>query len=289
MLAKQEVRRYLGAERVWVGKYKNSHNVLHWHYACELLLVEYGEIDVFCGNETYTLKKGQAFFIDSGEMHYMHARVETVLIVIMFENDIIKSVIENDKLIIPLLLSDYNIAQTYERIVLELMQKKPYFNSVVESEILNLAVNIFRNEKLERRKKNSADTAQSFKDLLADINERYAYYTFEDACKFMEFSDAYFSKFFKKIAGMTFSQYLNRVKIEKAIILLRRNDGLTVTEIALSCGFNTIRNFNRIFKEITGYTPKTLPTDFTLDEKFIYAVSGGFNPTSDETTLLIEH
>ncbi len=289
MLAKQEIRRYIGAERVWVGKYKNSHNVLHWHYACELLFVEYGEIDVFCDSETYTLKKGDAFFIDSGEMHYMHAKKETVLIVTMFENDIIKKITENNKLVTPLLSHDYDIPLIYERMVLELMQKKPYFNCVVESEILNLAVNIFRCEKLEKRKRNAADSAQSFKDLLADVNERYAYYTFEDACKFMGFSDAYFSKFFKKIAGMTFSQYLNRVKTEKAILFLRKNDGTTVTEIALSCGFNTIRNFNRIFKEFTGYTPKTLPKDFTLDEKFIYSVNGEFNPTSNETTLLTEH
>ena len=76
----------------------------------------------------------------------------------------------------------------------------------------------------------------------------------------MGFSEAYFSKFFKKIAGMTFSQYLNRVKVEEAVRLLRENKGLPVTEIAFRCGFNTIRNFNRIFKEVTGCTPCPKPT-----------------------------
>lgn len=288
MLAKQEKRRYLGAERVWIGKYKNSHNVLHWHYACELLFVEYGEIDVFCQNKTYTLKKGDAFFIDSGEMHYMHAKVETVLIVAMFENDIIKCVTENYKLVEPKLSNSYNVNDVYIKIVDELAQKKPYYNAVIESEILNLIIKIYRNENLEKRK-SGGDTAQSFKDLLADINERFAYYTFEDACNFMRFSDAYFSKFFKKIAGMTFSQYLNRVKIEKSIEMLRKDANVSITEVAIACGFNTIRNFNRIFKELTGYTPKMLPSDFSLDEKFKYAVTGEFNPTSNETTLLTEH
>lgn len=73
MLAKQETRRYAGGARVWAGKYQNSHNVLHWHYACELLYVERGDIEVFCGEESYLLHEGQAFFIDSGEVH-IHAR-----------------------------------------------------------------------------------------------------------------------------------------------------------------------------------------------------------------------
>lgn len=77
---------------------------------------------------------------------------------------------------------------------------------------------------------------------------------------------------------MTFSQYLNRVKVEEAVRLLRENKGLPVTEIAFRCGFNTIRNFNRIFKEVTGCTPRSLPKTYVPDEKFIYSVSGDFRP-----------
>ena len=34
-----------------------------------------------------------------------------------------------------------------------------------------------------------------------------------------------------------------------------RSTGKKITDVALSCGFNNIRTFNRVFKEITGYTP----------------------------------
>ena len=288
MLAKQETRRYAGGARVWAGKYQNSHNVLHWHYACELLYVERGDIEVFCGEESYLLHEGQAFFIDSGEVHYMHAKNQTVLIVMTFENEIVKPVCEMRRLLCPLLCGDYKIPETYARISEELREKRPFYNAAAENEILALAIRIFRGERTAERKMSSG-TVQSFKDLLADINERYAFYTFTDAANFMGFSEAYFSKFFKKIAGMTFSQYLNRVKVEEAVRLLRENKGLPVTEIAFRCGFNTIRNFNRIFKKVTGCTPRSRPKTYVPDEKFIYSVSGDFDPTSRETTLLTEH
>lgn len=287
MLAKQESRRYAGADRIWVGKYKNSHNVLHWHYACELLYVEQGDIEVFCGKESFLLTKGQSFFIQSGEVHYMHAQTETVLIVMMFENEIIRNVSENRRLLSPLLSHDYKIPALYEKLVKELTEKKPFFNAAAESEILLLAIDIFRNENTEEGRKN-ADPAQEFKDLLSDIHKNFADYTFTDAAAFMGFSEAYFSKFFKKLAGMTFSQYLNRVKAEEAVRLIRENRDLPVTQIAMRCGFNTIRNFNRIFKEVTGYTPKNLPEEY-MPDKFICSVGEFFNPTLQETTLLSEH
>lgn len=287
MLAKQETRRYAAAERVWIGKYKNSHNVLHWHYACELLYVESGTIEVFCGEKTYLLTKSDAFFIDSGEVHYMHAQEGTVLIVMMFENDVIKKLTENKKPASPRLSRGYDIPVIYERLAEELTEKKPFYNAAAENEIFSLFLKIFREEILETRKTYS-DTAQAFKDLLSDINENYADYTFSDAARFMGFSEAYFSKYFKKIAGMTFSQYLNRVKTEKAIALLQQKNAFSITQIAIQCGFNTIRNFNRIFKDVTGYTPKSLPHNYSLEENFIYAVNREFNPTSNETTLLTE-
>ena len=53
---------------------------------------------------------------------------------------------------------------------------------------------------------------------------------------------------------MTFSMYLNHIRVNKAIDLIQNTD-LSMTEIAMNCGFETIRNFNRVFKEIMGCTP----------------------------------
>lgn len=64
----------------------------------------------------------------------------------------------------------------------------------------------------------------------------------------------YFSKLFKRLMGAPYMQYRNRIRVEIAIIFLRGTDK-TVTEVAGACGFSTVRNFNRVFRNVTGVTP----------------------------------
>jgi AraC-like DNA-binding protein len=67
-------------------------------------------------------------------------------------------------------------------------------------------------------------------------------------------SATYFSRRFKETAGMTFIDYLARVRVEKAKSLLQ-NPGLRISEIALDAGYQSLSQFNRSFKKITGWPP----------------------------------
>ena len=268
MIAKREVWKYKGNENVWVGKYKNSHNILHWHYDCELLYVEQGKIDVFCEREKYTLQSGDALFIDSGCMHYMQAQdPETLLAVIVFDYDNVKPYLGHYALSSPLLTKDYNIKEIYAKLKKELTEKNMFYDAVLSCEIQKLVIEIFRSEEITTRM-SVGGSAQAFKRLLCEINEKYEFYTFNDASKFIGMSPAYFSRFFRAMSGMTFSQYLNYVKIDNAIRLLSTDKTLQITEVAIRCGFSTIRNFNRIFKDLTGYQPKRLPEGYSFNDKF---------------------
>ncbi len=64
----------------------------------------------------------------------------------------------------------------------------------------------------------------------------------------------YFCKLFKKITGIHFTEYVARVRIEKAKNLLL-NPNLRVTEIAYEVGFQSLTHFNRVFKKIVGESP----------------------------------
>ena len=55
--------------------------------------------------------------------------------------------------------------------------------------------------------------------------------------------------------GHTFVEYLNNLRIEKAIELLR-NTNKNITDISHQVGFNSIANFNKKFKDYTGQTPR---------------------------------
>jgi AraC-like DNA-binding protein len=67
-------------------------------------------------------------------------------------------------------------------------------------------------------------------------------------------STFYFCKIFKKVTGINFTDYLSRVRIEKAKNLLL-NPNLRVSEIAYEVGFQSLTHFNRVFKKIIGQSP----------------------------------
>jgi len=64
----------------------------------------------------------------------------------------------------------------------------------------------------------------------------------------------YFCKMFHKSTGLNFTDYVSRIRVEKAKnLLLNRN--LRVSEIAYEVGFQSLTHFNRVFKKIMGQPP----------------------------------
>jgi len=69
-------------------------------------------------------------------------------------------------------------------------------------------------------------------------------------------STFYFCKLFKRATGLTFTDYLARVRIERAkALLLDRNR--RVSEVAYDVGFQSLTHFNRVFKKIVGRSPSS--------------------------------
>ena len=67
-------------------------------------------------------------------------------------------------------------------------------------------------------------------------------------------SPFYFCKLFKKATGLNFTDYLSRIRIERARNLLL-NPNLRVSEIAFEVGFQSLTHFNRVFKHTVGQSP----------------------------------
>ena len=64
----------------------------------------------------------------------------------------------------------------------------------------------------------------------------------------------YFCKLFKKATGMTLTEYVSRIRVEKAKTLLV-DPSLRISEIVFSAGFGSIPQFNSVFKRIVGMPP----------------------------------
>ena len=78
--------------------------------------------------------------------------------------------------------------------------------------------------------------------------------TLARAAKAVNMSTFYFCKMFKKVTDINFTDYLSRVRIEKAKNLLL-NPNLRVSEIAFEVGFQSLTHFNRVFKKLLGQSP----------------------------------
>ncbi|MGK0237527.1 MAG: AraC-like DNA-binding protein/ligand-binding sensor protein [Candidatus Pelagisphaera sp.] len=76
----------------------------------------------------------------------------------------------------------------------------------------------------------------------------------EEAAKAVNTSVRYFCKVFKKSTSMTFVDYLTRLRIEKSKNLLL-NPNKRISEIAYEVGFESLTQFNRSFKKLSGQTP----------------------------------
>ena len=67
-------------------------------------------------------------------------------------------------------------------------------------------------------------------------------------------STAYFSHLFKVIMGISVTDFINRIRISKAIQLLNESE-YNITEICFLVGFNNLSHFIKIFKRSVGMTP----------------------------------
>jgi YesN/AraC family two-component response regulator len=63
-----------------------------------------------------------------------------------------------------------------------------------------------------------------------------------------------FCRLFKKRTGKSFVEYLNEVRIATACKYLLDTDW-SISEVAYNSGYKTVSNFNKLFKNITGYSP----------------------------------
>lgn len=286
-MAFYELRKYNGSERVWLGKYENLRNLPHWHYDCELVYADKGEARVFVGGVEYNLKKGGGIFVDSGEIHSIDADGESLLTVFLFADKLVKEIISNVSLKSPLLKEKYDIESVAAKVDYELREKLPYYTLRAENIVTDMIIDVFRKEETEEKREEKKSYVAQYKALLKEIDEKFAWYTFSDAASFMNVSEHYFSGLFHKICGMTFSKYLNSVKVRKVIEMLEERGGEdSITEISIKCGFNTIRHFNRVFKEVTGYAPSELPKGYRMNTTPIKDDSRLADPTLEGSLLI---
>ena len=287
MLANHEHRVYPDHTLVWVGKYRNLKNISHWHFDHEIAVCKSGEAQISLNQETYTLRKGECIYLRGQSVHSILSAPGTTLYVSLFSDDLLRRITDNYCLVNPVFTDELRVSETLERIRTDGFKKERFYGEISNALMQQLIAEIFSGLEIKEEAVSTSAATERYKKLLYDIDENAGEYNFSRAVEYMNMSEAYFSRFFKKISGMTFSMYLNHIRVNKAIDLIQ-NTEMSMTEIAMNCGFETIRNFNRVFKQITGYSPRELPDGYVLNLRSNSGNDSEFDPTISTSELMVE-
>ncbi|HUX14076.1 MAG TPA: response regulator [Spirochaetia bacterium] len=87
------------------------------------------------------------------------------------------------------------------------------------------------------------------------IESHYSTTTLEDAAAYMHLNPFYLSRYFKEKTGANFSEFLLRVRMNKAIELMQNRE-LKTYHISEMVGYRNPNNFSRAFKKLFGQSPK---------------------------------
>ncbi|NRR34327.1 AraC family transcriptional regulator [Oxalobacteraceae bacterium] len=80
-------------------------------------------------------------------------------------------------------------------------------------------------------------------------------FSMSDLAQQLGMSERMFTRFFRTATGNSFTDFVNRLRVNKACQLLMETERY-VTNICYDAGFNNVANFNRRFLELKGMTPK---------------------------------
>lgn len=133
-------------------------------------------------------------------------------------------------------------------------------------EIVNNIMDKIENKALDLEDRNEEyykyldRTLTNEENLIGKVNKyieenMYKTIKLEELASLCNLSPGYFSKVFKKETGKTVITYINEKKIEKAKKLLKKSKE-PIINISLDLGFDDCGYFIRVFKKITGITPK---------------------------------
>ena len=119
----------------------------------------------------------------------------------------------------------------------------------------------FFKEKLElclgsissKKEKSSRSFLDNSKEYIADHYNKQI--SLDLVAEHLHVNPEYFSREFKKEFGENFIDYLTRFRITKAKELLREENRKAV-DVCYLVGFNNIKYFTKLFKKVTGFTPR---------------------------------
>lgn len=241
---------------------KAFHIPVHWHDELEIIYVKKGHLTICIQEERFEGMPGELFFVNPGELHFMESEDLTVeYYTILFPLEFIafwsEDVLEQKKRRLPIHIKKLEIEENVKGLVEELIltnhEKK--FGYMFHTRILLLQIMeqfLLGNLFLPVAVGNSV-TLQ--REMITYIKEHFdEKITLQMLAEEFHLSEKYISEYFREHFAIGFMQYVGHLRMTKAKHLLLDTD-LSITDVAFSCGFNSVNLFIRKFKELYQMTP----------------------------------
>ena len=250
----------------------------HWHGEVEILYIIKGNLTLMLNGEDFNLYEGNIYFINQEYLHQYRSKDQSLqFYVYVFPLEHLDFRIEDHSQILSLspLMKDrlfpfciYRTDAVYEKVKAELFEliqinqtepagyqlqtKACLYKIISYLERNDMFIDVLQKDGQGVR----TSKTEEIKNLLLYLRNHYSKpVTLQNAADLMNLSTKYFCTYFKSIFGISFVEYLNHLRIEKACLLLYTTT-LPIMEVGLEVGFENFSYFIRTFKKIMNMTPK---------------------------------
>ncbi|MBE7087297.1 MAG: helix-turn-helix domain-containing protein [Clostridiales bacterium] len=243
-------------------RYKDFYFEQHLHRHYELIYVREGATDVKIGNDWEKVSEGECAFIPSNTLHSYKTDETSIVDVCVFSADFIPVFFNEIRQKRPnkcKFTCSKHVLDYAKNELFNVNKKHDVF--ALKSVLYALAGEILKCIKFT---KSLEKTDVLFDKLLEYVSVNFKEdISLDTASKELGYEKHYLSRCFHQVIPMNFSKYINTLRVDFASELLQNTD-MSITEIALESGFQSIRNFNRVFCEVTGKTPREFSSITTL-------------------------
>ena len=261
-----------------VLNHKNSRPVtFHWHSYFEITYVQEGQGNYSVNGQEYMMKPGDIIIFNNVEAHGWKLMGEDMKLLVMifspefvaeklsvFDSEYLKPFVERGSNFKNRIGSEepvsHEIRKGIREIYAEWQQQKEGYPLMIKANILRILTMLIRTYQDESKSgemlKEKKSAMKRLEQAISYIDHHYSEkITLDEVAAAAYMSSNYFSSYFRKVTGISFSEYVTRIRISHARELLRDTDK-SVTEIAMECGFHNISNFYRLYKKQVGKSPR---------------------------------
>lgn len=242
----------------------------HWHDDMEFMYVMEGHLDCTINGEDIRVNAGTGIFVNSRRIHANRSKKgeyvvfyytlinPTILCPSSYIQKNFVSPVLGDKSFDYLILQKGDWTEELLDTLIEMSNKE--ISQDIELEIIEKAFKMLRIMYSHMDTKSayytaSAQYVDTFKAMLTFIEEHYPEkISLDEIAESGNVGKTLCAKIFKQFSGKTPGDYLIRLRIAESMRLLDEGK-LSITEIALSVGFNSASHYTKSFREITGITP----------------------------------